>query len=59
MTALALGFMVTSWAFVLGLTASSFRRVLRNGADRTRKTELPASAARLSGRRKPSAMDPP
>jgi len=30
MTPLALGFMVASWAFVLGLTAWSFHRVLRS-----------------------------
>lgn len=32
MTPLALGFMALSWAFVLGLTAWSFRRVLRKGS---------------------------
>ena len=32
MTPLALGFMALSWAFVLGLTAWTFWRVLRKGS---------------------------
>lgn len=36
MSALAVAFMAGSWAFVLGLTAWSFRRVLRRRGDRDR-----------------------